>query len=207
MRASTVALLLVASCAHAASVGYSRRQSVQCAAVDKDGTALTASAGAGDFVSCTYEGAGECEYFPANGSFSSGSSQCPAGIAQDPSATTDAASSAGAEPTGTDDGDSDSASATGSDTDTDTDTETETDSDPALSTPNTSSTTPVISSPAASTPPPVSKTSASGGAASASGSRSASASPSASGQPGGARALSVPLGALLGAVGLGMMAL
>ncbi|KAJ7662843.1 hypothetical protein DFH06DRAFT_1296387 [Mycena polygramma] len=203
MRASTVALLLAAShCAHAASVGSSRRQSVQCAPVDKDGTALTASAGDGDFVSCTYEGAGDCEYFPANGSFSSGSSQCPAGIAQDPSATTDAPSSAGAEPTGTDDGDSDSASAT------DSDTETETDSDPPLSTPNTSSTTPVISTPAASTPPPVSKTSASGGAGSpASASGSASASPSASGQPGGARALGVPLGALLGAVGLGMMAL
>ncbi|KAJ7177249.1 hypothetical protein C8R43DRAFT_507093 [Mycena crocata] len=60
---------------------------IQCAPVDDDGTALTGSAGSGDFVTCTYAGAGLCAYFPADGSFSSGGSSCPQGVAQDPSAT------------------------------------------------------------------------------------------------------------------------
>ncbi|KAJ7097484.1 hypothetical protein C8R43DRAFT_1244388 [Mycena crocata] len=69
---------------------------IKCAPVDDDGTALTGSAGSGDFVTCTYAGAGPCAYFPADGSFSSGGSGCPQGVAQDPSATTDGASTIGA---------------------------------------------------------------------------------------------------------------
>ncbi|KAF7309282.1 hypothetical protein MIND_00298500 [Mycena indigotica] len=79
-------ILLFASLASAA---------IQCAPTDKDGTPLQSSEGEGNFVRCTYEGAGPCEYFPANGSFSSGSSQCPAGIAQDTSNTTQEVSSVG----------------------------------------------------------------------------------------------------------------
>ncbi|KAJ7495112.1 hypothetical protein FB451DRAFT_362886 [Mycena latifolia] len=68
--------------------GISRRQSIQCAPADDDGVPLSGSAPSGDFVSCEYDGgAGECTYFPAEGSFSSGSSQCPPGVAQDPSAS------------------------------------------------------------------------------------------------------------------------
>ncbi|KAJ7236779.1 hypothetical protein C8J57DRAFT_1247531 [Mycena rebaudengoi] len=37
-----------------------------------------------DKIMCIYQGAGTCTYFPADGSISSGSSQFPAGIAQDP---------------------------------------------------------------------------------------------------------------------------
>ncbi|KAJ7027131.1 hypothetical protein C8F04DRAFT_95865 [Mycena alexandri] len=85
MRVSTVAPLLLVACAQAASIG--RRQAIQCADVDKNGTPLTSSEPQDDLVTCTYEGAGPCTYFPANGSFSSGSSDCPAGIAQDPSVT------------------------------------------------------------------------------------------------------------------------
>ncbi|KAJ7627059.1 hypothetical protein FB45DRAFT_920571 [Roridomyces roridus] len=57
---------------------------VKCPATDKQGTALTASSDEGndDFASCTYKGAGECEYFFASGDFSSGSSDCPAGLPQ-----------------------------------------------------------------------------------------------------------------------------
>ncbi|KAJ7923591.1 hypothetical protein B0H13DRAFT_55851 [Mycena leptocephala] len=90
MRLSTVAslfLLAASQSAHAVSLGYERRQSIQCPPVDKDGTALTGSAPQDDFVTCTYVGAGLCAYFPADGSFSSGSSECPKGIPQDPSAT------------------------------------------------------------------------------------------------------------------------
>ncbi|KAJ7455983.1 hypothetical protein B0H11DRAFT_2066500 [Mycena galericulata] len=97
MRYSTPAsLLLLAAVAHAAP--NARRQAVQCAATDKGGTPLTSSEGTGNFVTCIYGasgGAGQCTYFPANGSFSSGSSQCPAGVPQNPSATTDALSSVG----------------------------------------------------------------------------------------------------------------
>ncbi|KAJ7455978.1 hypothetical protein B0H11DRAFT_2066486, partial [Mycena galericulata] len=97
MRYSTPAsLLLLAAVAHAAP--NARRQAVQCAATDKGGTPLTESEGTGNFVTCIYGaagGAGQCTYFPANGSFSSGSSQCPAGVPQNPSATTDALSSVG----------------------------------------------------------------------------------------------------------------
>ncbi|KAK6996814.1 RmlC-like cupin [Favolaschia claudopus] len=58
---------------------------VDCPARDKDGTILTASGttkeGVADFVDCTYPSAGHCSYF-TNGGFDSGSSSCPAGIAQ-----------------------------------------------------------------------------------------------------------------------------
>ncbi|KAJ7065773.1 hypothetical protein C8F01DRAFT_1126586 [Mycena amicta] len=80
MRASSLATvaLFVASASAVA---------IQCPPVDKDGTPFVSSNGDANFVRCTYQGAGPCEYFPANGSFSSGSSSCPVGIAQDPSVT------------------------------------------------------------------------------------------------------------------------
>ncbi|KAJ7169203.1 hypothetical protein C8R43DRAFT_1231804 [Mycena crocata] len=89
-------LLATAACAIAAPSKTSHvvRQGIQCTPVDDDGTALTGSSASGDFVTCTYAGAGPCTYFPADGSFSSGGSSCPAGIAQDPSVTTAGASSA-----------------------------------------------------------------------------------------------------------------
>ncbi|KAJ7111627.1 hypothetical protein C8R43DRAFT_1242877 [Mycena crocata] len=62
-------------------------QGIQCATVDDDGTSLMATVGTGNYVTCIYAGAGYCEYFPADGSFSSGSSNCPEGMPQDPSAT------------------------------------------------------------------------------------------------------------------------
>ncbi|KAJ7775921.1 hypothetical protein DFH07DRAFT_798852 [Mycena maculata] len=101
MRCSTPASLLVlAAVARAAPSIHVPRQAVQCAPTDKGGTPLVSSDGSDNFVTCTYSGAGPCTYFPANGSFSSGSSQCPAGIAQNPSATTDALSSVGGGATG-----------------------------------------------------------------------------------------------------------
>ncbi|KAJ6554103.1 hypothetical protein B0H10DRAFT_2446524 [Mycena sp. CBHHK59/15] len=93
---ATTTLLRLATLAAATPVGHS---DIQCPDTDKDGSALTGSAGSGDFVTCTYTDAGPCTYFSADGCFSSGSSTCPKGIAQDPSVTTDAPSSVGAEPT------------------------------------------------------------------------------------------------------------
>ncbi|KAJ6611315.1 hypothetical protein B0H10DRAFT_2437575 [Mycena sp. CBHHK59/15] len=77
-------LLRLSTLAAATPVG---RSDIQCPDTDKDGSALTGSAGSGDFVTCTYTDAGPCTYFSADGSFSSGSSTCPKGIAQDPSVT------------------------------------------------------------------------------------------------------------------------
>ncbi|KAJ7144616.1 hypothetical protein C8R44DRAFT_145610 [Mycena epipterygia] len=94
---STSLLLFLAAFAHTlAAPTLQGRQSIQCATADKNGSPLTGSFPTGDFVTCTYAAGEECTYFPADGSFSSGSSDCPKGIAQDPSATTDAPSSAGA---------------------------------------------------------------------------------------------------------------
>ncbi|KAF8067947.1 hypothetical protein FPV67DRAFT_1494352 [Lyophyllum atratum] len=67
---------------------------VNCTPTDDDGTPLTSSKDAGDFVTCVYSGAGACTYFPSDGSFSSGSSACPPGLPQgaggggDPATTT-----------------------------------------------------------------------------------------------------------------------
>ncbi|KAF7312798.1 hypothetical protein MKEN_00963200 [Mycena kentingensis (nom. inval.)] len=59
---------------------------VACNAEDDDGTPLIAS-GVGDdekqFSWCEYEAAGLCTYFATDGSFSSGSSNCPEGLTQD----------------------------------------------------------------------------------------------------------------------------
>ncbi|KAJ7171532.1 hypothetical protein C8R46DRAFT_1088659 [Mycena filopes] len=93
-------LLLAATAAHAASVR--RQAAIQCPATDKAGTPFTSSVGDGDLISCSYVGAGACEYVPADGSLSSGSPDCPVGVAQDdPSVTTDAVSSADPAATGT----------------------------------------------------------------------------------------------------------
>ncbi|KAJ7622232.1 hypothetical protein FB45DRAFT_870445 [Roridomyces roridus] len=95
-RASLILLAFFAAQAQAAPNVAQRQVAVQCPPSDKGGVALTSSegadAGSPGLVTCTYGttatgGAGPCTFFPANGSFSSGSSQCPAGIAQDPSAT------------------------------------------------------------------------------------------------------------------------
>ncbi|CAK5266652.1 unnamed protein product [Mycena citricolor] len=61
--------------------------SVRCAATDQTGSALTASSTTTDssgneFSVCTYKSAGPCTFFFADGSFSSGSSDCPKGQAQ-----------------------------------------------------------------------------------------------------------------------------
>ncbi|KAJ7121844.1 hypothetical protein C8R43DRAFT_1112110 [Mycena crocata] len=104
MRAAFI-ILATAACAAAAPGGHkhssshlsSRQSSIQCTPVDDDGTALTGTAEAGNFIVCTYAGAGPCTYFPPDGSFASGGSSCPAGIAQDPSVTT--AATAQASPT------------------------------------------------------------------------------------------------------------
>ncbi|KAF9459253.1 hypothetical protein BDZ94DRAFT_1312546 [Collybia nuda] len=69
---------------------------INCAPVDDDGSPLTGSSAAGTFVTCTYQGAGPCTYFPTDGSFSSGASTCPQGLPQgdvdpDPNATTTSA--------------------------------------------------------------------------------------------------------------------
>ncbi|KAJ7235206.1 hypothetical protein C8J57DRAFT_1728717 [Mycena rebaudengoi] len=64
---------------------------IQCTPTDDDGTPNTGARPStgedSDKIMCIYQGAGACTYFPADGSFSSGSSQCPPGIAQDPSVT------------------------------------------------------------------------------------------------------------------------
>jgi hypothetical protein len=90
MRSTTLVLCAAASLA-AAAPRLQRRDEIQCAPADKNGVPFTSSAPSEDdptFVTCVYEGgAGFCTYFPANGSFSSGSSDCPQGVAQDPSVT------------------------------------------------------------------------------------------------------------------------
>ncbi|KAJ6535615.1 hypothetical protein B0H19DRAFT_1183835 [Mycena capillaripes] len=194
MRPSAIApfvLLAVSQCTHAASLGYGRRQDGDCPSADLDGTELTDSAPSGDVQTCTYDGgAGVCAYAFEDGSLTSGSDKCPQND-QDPSETTDAPSSSGAAPTSTVGDDSTSES------DNDTDSESATNSvssKPAVSTPLLPS-SPIVSKPAISTPPPT---------ASKTGS-SASPSASPSGNPGGARALSVSLTAVVGAVGLGML--
>ncbi|KAJ7608047.1 hypothetical protein DFH06DRAFT_1379356, partial [Mycena polygramma] len=82
--ASTSFLLLTASVAVFASPVRFTRRAVNCAEVDDDGSSLISSAPAPEegFALCTYQDAGECTYFGADGSFSSGSSTCPQGLAQ-----------------------------------------------------------------------------------------------------------------------------
>jgi len=100
MRASALSAILLLAASHAAALAISRRADIQCPPTDKNGGALTATGPAEDepgFITCTYQGgAGLCTYFPADGSFSSGGSTCPKGIAQDPSVTTDTSSIVGA---------------------------------------------------------------------------------------------------------------
>ncbi|KAJ7860091.1 hypothetical protein B0H14DRAFT_3863884 [Mycena olivaceomarginata] len=154
------------------------------APADKNGVRFTSSAPSEygpTFVTCVYQGgAGFCTYFPAHGSFSSGSSDCPQGVAQDSSVTTDAPSTAGADPTPPA-------------------------SDPAsdpISTPAASDSasdpvsTPAVSTPAVSTP----ASSASAGATA----NPTVLSPGPS-QTGGARALSVSLDTIIGAEGLDLL--
>ncbi|KAF7309235.1 hypothetical protein MIND_00293800 [Mycena indigotica] len=57
---------------------------VNCPDKDDNGSPLLASgvADEGQFSSCTYEDAKQCQYFAADGSFSSGASTCPDGLPQ-----------------------------------------------------------------------------------------------------------------------------
>ncbi|KAF7323574.1 hypothetical protein MKEN_00577700 [Mycena kentingensis (nom. inval.)] len=56
--------------------------SAVCPPTDNNGGQLLSSTGGGnDFLTCQYEQAGVCTYFGGNGSFSSGSSVCPANAA------------------------------------------------------------------------------------------------------------------------------
>ncbi|KAF7368251.1 hypothetical protein MVEN_00145200 [Mycena venus] len=204
MRATTLSALLLLAASHAAALAISRRADIQCPPTDKTGGALTATGPAVDdpgFITCTYQGsAGLCTYFPADGSFSSGGSNCPKGIAQDPSVTTDSSSIVGA--------------ATPPPVSAPPSTPTPTvspsapppppvSSPPAPSSP--SAVPPPVSSPSvpsppssppASAPPPTSSSN-SGGAQS----QTQTQSPAPS-QTGGARGLGVSMGLVLGVVGL-----
>ncbi|KAK6992969.1 hypothetical protein R3P38DRAFT_2801316 [Favolaschia claudopus] len=105
MRSSYTLSTVVLSLLLAVSAAPAKRAEIQCPPQDKNGVAFTSSSPAAhdpQFITCVYQGgAGFCTYFPADGSFSSGSSQCPKGIAQDPSVTTDAPSTAGGDATPT----------------------------------------------------------------------------------------------------------
>ncbi|KAJ7467520.1 hypothetical protein FB451DRAFT_1401525 [Mycena latifolia] len=76
---------------------------INCAAVDDDGSPLTASSAdaAHDFATCEYQKAGECTYFFADGSFSSGGSTCPPGEPQTGGAATTTSTTAAAKTTTT----------------------------------------------------------------------------------------------------------
>ncbi|KAJ7282480.1 hypothetical protein C8J57DRAFT_1295487, partial [Mycena rebaudengoi] len=79
MRFNPSLLFLTASVAVYASPISITKRAVKCTAVDDDGTPLVSSNPEEDgFATCTYQGAGACLYFGADGSFSAGSSQCPA---------------------------------------------------------------------------------------------------------------------------------
>ncbi|KAJ7495072.1 hypothetical protein FB451DRAFT_1550689 [Mycena latifolia] len=99
----------------------------------------------------------ECTSFPASGSFSSGSSQCPPGVAQDPSATTDTPSTTGGATSTPESTPSSTPNSTPSSTDDVSSTDDATSSAPeASSTPAAS--TPAASTPAVSTPAPAAST-------------------------------------------------
>ncbi|KAJ7495110.1 hypothetical protein FB451DRAFT_362869 [Mycena latifolia] len=196
MRPTALFSMLLLS-ALSASALPGRRQSVQCAPADDDGVPLSGSAPSGDFVSCEYDGgAGECTYFPADGSFSSGSSQCPPGVAQDPSATTDAPSTDdGATSTAPDSAPSSTDDSTPSSTDDVSSTDDATSTTPeASSAPASTSASTPASTPAASTKPASKTTTPTQTGAST----SPSASPS-----NGASARTAP-GAVLGLAGLAL---
>ncbi|KAJ7710414.1 hypothetical protein B0H17DRAFT_1367 [Mycena rosella] len=144
---STLLLALALACASVGAAPSRRDDSINCASADDDGTALTGSAPDGTFVSCTYAGAGDCEYF-SDGSFSSGGSSCPKGVAQDaPSSTTDGSASSTAS-TSSDDSTATTSDDPASSTTSDDDSTTTTSDDDN----STSASAPV------STPPPVSNT-------------------------------------------------
>ncbi|KAK7042486.1 hypothetical protein R3P38DRAFT_317901 [Favolaschia claudopus] len=70
-------------------IGISFFDGVTCASTDEAGSELTAAKFVADnsgneFAQCTYETAGVCAFFFADGSFSSGSSECPEGVPQTP---------------------------------------------------------------------------------------------------------------------------
>ncbi|KAH0582109.1 hypothetical protein H2248_011766 [Termitomyces sp. 'cryptogamus'] len=69
------------------STAFGLASAVNCPSVDDNGTPLTGSSNSGGTVTCTYQGAGACVYFPINGSFSSGSSTCPKGEPQNETET------------------------------------------------------------------------------------------------------------------------
>ncbi|KAF7362705.1 hypothetical protein MVEN_00619800 [Mycena venus] len=84
MRFSTFSIVVTAASV-ALAVPTPFKRGINCAAVDDNGTALTGSSAdaTNSFATCIYKGAGDCTYFFADGSFSSGSSACPQGLPQD----------------------------------------------------------------------------------------------------------------------------
>ncbi|KAJ7686379.1 hypothetical protein B0H17DRAFT_716821 [Mycena rosella] len=89
-------VLTAAALAGAAPLRVAR--AINCTPTDDDGTALTGSSvdAAGDFATCSYKDAGDCTYFFADGSFSSGSSTCPKGLPQNAASSgTESTNSAG----------------------------------------------------------------------------------------------------------------
>ncbi|KAJ7819555.1 hypothetical protein B0H14DRAFT_2836191 [Mycena olivaceomarginata] len=180
MRSTTLVLCAAASLA-AAAPRLQRRDEIQCAPADKNGVPFTSSAPSEDDPT----------------------SDCPQGVAQDPSVTTDAPSTAGADPT---DPASDPASdpvSTPAASDPASDSASDPVSTPAASDPVS---TPAVSTPAVSSKPAVStpaasKSSAVGGAPASQSVPAPSPSPS----TGGARALSASFVGVVAAVGLGML--
>ncbi|KAF7291394.1 hypothetical protein MIND_01284000 [Mycena indigotica] len=94
-----LALTLLVGAAVVSAVPAPVKRGVNCPGADKDGARLATSDTSRDtlgnvFAVCTYSGAGPCTYF-SDGSFSSGSSQCPKGLPQDATAAGSGASSSG----------------------------------------------------------------------------------------------------------------
>ncbi|KAJ7067581.1 hypothetical protein C8F01DRAFT_1228192 [Mycena amicta] len=91
MRLSLPFTLLVSAAVASALAIPPTKRAVNCASTDKDGTGLTGSSATSDEAGnaldvCSYTSAGACTYF-TDGSFSSGSSTCPKGVAQNAAAS------------------------------------------------------------------------------------------------------------------------
>ncbi|KAJ7602916.1 hypothetical protein DFH06DRAFT_1257946 [Mycena polygramma] len=92
MRFSTFSVMVAASVALASPTRFKR--GIACAPVDDDGSALVSSSAdaASEVATCVYKDAGDCTYFFADGSFSSGASTCPSGLPQTAASSDDSAS-------------------------------------------------------------------------------------------------------------------
>ncbi|KAJ7675616.1 hypothetical protein DFH06DRAFT_1466456 [Mycena polygramma] len=92
MRFSTFSVMVAASVALASPTRLKR--GIACPPVDDDGAALVSSSAdaASEFATCVYKDAGDCTYFFADGSLSSGASTCPSGLPQTAARSDDSAS-------------------------------------------------------------------------------------------------------------------